>query len=80
MFFLRPAWEIHQNKGVKRMIPPELKAKIRRLHFAEHWKVGTIAAQMDLVHEYPLMISLLGSAMVGLLVFVVAGVIRSMRL
>ena len=25
------------------MISPELRAEIRRLHFAEHWKVGTIA-------------------------------------
>jgi len=25
------------------MIPPELKAEIRRLFFAEHWKIGTIA-------------------------------------
>jgi transposase len=26
---------------------PELEAEIVRLHFAEHWKVGTIAAQLD---------------------------------
>ena len=27
------------------MIPLELRAEIRRLYYAEHWKVGTIAAQ-----------------------------------
>ena len=30
------------------MIPPEQVAKIRRLFFAEHWKIGTIAAQLGL--------------------------------
>ena len=30
------------------MISTELIAKIRRLFFAEHWKIGTIAAQLDL--------------------------------
>jgi IS30 family transposase len=29
----------------------ELEAKIRRLHHAEHWPVGTIAAQLDVHHE-----------------------------
>jgi len=33
------------------MISPEQHAEIRRLFFAEHWKVGTIAAQLDLHHE-----------------------------
>ena len=33
------------------MIPPELVAKIRRLHFAEHWKVGTIAKQLGVHHD-----------------------------
>jgi transposase len=33
------------------MISRELVAKIRRLHFAEHWKVGTIAAQLKLHYE-----------------------------
>ncbi len=28
------------------MIPPELRTRIRRLFFAEHWKVGTIAAEL----------------------------------
>jgi transposase len=28
------------------MIPPEQIAEIRRLYYAEHWKVGTIAAQL----------------------------------
>lgn len=30
------------------MIDPEVIVKIRQLYFAEHWKVGTIAAQLDL--------------------------------
>jgi transposase len=30
------------------MIGPELIAKIRRLFFAEHWKIGTIAAELSL--------------------------------
>ncbi|QQS47093.1 MAG: IS21 family transposase [Acidobacteriota bacterium] len=30
------------------MISPELIAKIRRLFFAEHWKIGTIAAELGL--------------------------------
>ena len=30
------------------MISVELIAKIRRLFFAEHWKIGTIAAQLNL--------------------------------
>ena len=29
----------------------ELVAKIRRLHFAEHWKVGTIVAQLGVHHD-----------------------------
>lgn len=29
------------------MISPELKTKIRRLFFVEHWKIGTIAAQLS---------------------------------
>ena len=33
------------------MISPELAARIRRLHFAEHWKVGTIAAELGLHHD-----------------------------
>jgi transposase len=32
-------------------ISPELEAQIRRLHFAEHWPVGTIAAQLDVHHD-----------------------------
>jgi transposase len=28
------------------MTTPELEAEIVRLHFAEHWRVGTIAAQL----------------------------------
>jgi transposase len=30
------------------MIPPELRSRIRRLFFAEHWKIGTIAAELAL--------------------------------
>ena len=30
------------------MIDPELLAKIRLLFFAEHWKIGTIATQLNL--------------------------------
>src|SRR5262249_12198014 len=33
------------------MIPPELHARIRRLFFAEHWPVHTIAAQLDVHHD-----------------------------
>ena len=33
------------------MIPLELRARIRRLHFAEHWPVGTIAAELGVHHE-----------------------------
>ena len=33
------------------MITPELRARIRRLFFAEHWKVGTIAAELGVHHE-----------------------------
>lgn len=32
------------------MIPPELRAEIRRLFYAEHWKFGTIASQL---HVHP---------------------------
>jgi len=32
------------------MIPPELRSRIRRLFFAEHWKLGTIAAELG-VHR-----------------------------
>lgn len=33
------------------MISAELQAKIRRLYFAEHWKVGTIASQLGVHYE-----------------------------
>lgn len=33
------------------MIPQELRSRIRRLFFAEHWKVGTIAAELGLHHQ-----------------------------
>ena len=29
-------------------LPLELIARIRRLHYAEHWKVGTIVAQLGI--------------------------------
>ena len=33
------------------MITPEQHAKIRRLYFGEHWKVGTIAAALGVHHD-----------------------------
>ena len=33
------------------MIPPAQVAEIRRLFFAEHWRVGTIATQLGLHHD-----------------------------
>jgi transposase len=33
------------------VIPPEVEAKILRLHFAEKWKVGTIAEQLGVHHD-----------------------------
>lgn len=33
------------------MITPELVTQIRHLYFAEHWKIGTIAAELGLHHE-----------------------------
>ena len=30
------------------MIPPEQIAEVRRLYYAEHWKIGTIAAELSL--------------------------------
>ena len=32
------------------MITPELRSRMRRLFFAEHWKIGTIAAELG-VHR-----------------------------
>ena len=32
-------------------VAPEIEAEIRRLFFAEHWKVGTIAQQLDVHHD-----------------------------
>ena len=32
-------------------IAPEIEAEIRRLFFAEHWKIGTIAAQLEVHHD-----------------------------
>ena len=33
------------------MIDLETVARIRHLHYAEHWPVGTIAAELGLHHE-----------------------------
>ncbi len=33
------------------MISPELRARIRRLFFAEHWRVGTIATELGVHHD-----------------------------
>ena len=33
------------------MITPEQHAEIRRLYYGEHWKVGTIAAALDVHHD-----------------------------
>ena len=33
------------------MIDAELHAEIRRLHFAEHWKAGTIASNPGAFHS-----------------------------
>jgi IS30 family transposase len=33
------------------MITPEQRAEIRRLYYAEHWRVGTIATQLGVHHD-----------------------------
>ena len=33
------------------MIPPEQRAEIRRLYYAEHWRIGTIATTLGVHHE-----------------------------
>jgi transposase len=33
------------------MITPECRAEIRRLYYAEHWRIGTIATQLGVHHE-----------------------------
>ena len=33
------------------MIPKETRARILRLHFAEHWRIGTIARELGLHHD-----------------------------
>jgi len=40
----------HRRYGDDMTLPDELTAKIRRLHYAEHWPLGTIATQLD-VHR-----------------------------
>ncbi len=32
-------------------LPTDVLANIRRLHFAEHWRVDTIATQLGVHHE-----------------------------
>jgi hypothetical protein len=32
-------------------LPLDVVTHIRRLHFAEHWKVGTIATELRVHHE-----------------------------
>jgi hypothetical protein len=39
------------------MISSELRARIRRLFYAEHWKVGTIATQLS-VHRETVMLAI----------------------
>lgn len=33
------------------MIPEELRSRVRRLFFAEHWKIGTIAGELGVHHD-----------------------------
>ena len=33
------------------MIPPEQRAEIRRLYYAEHWRIGTIASTLGVHHD-----------------------------
>ena len=33
------------------MIPPEVQARIRRLFYAEHWRIGTIATELGVHHD-----------------------------
>src|SRR5271163_1808207 len=33
------------------MIPDELRSRMRRLFFAEHWKVGTISTELGVHHD-----------------------------
>jgi hypothetical protein len=50
-WLLPPSW---RRRGVSReppMITPEQRAEIRRLYYAEHWKVGTIATQLGVHYE-----------------------------
>lgn len=40
-----------RRQGGNVTIPPDIEAKIRRLHFVEHWPVGTIEAQLGTHHS-----------------------------
>src|SRR5258706_6034951 len=33
------------------MIPIDLRSKIRRMYYAEHWKIGTVATQLGVHHD-----------------------------
>jgi hypothetical protein len=37
-----------RNKESLLMISPEMYVKIRRLFYAEHWKIGTIASELGI--------------------------------
>ena len=45
-----PAAAVDMIRSRQPMISAEMRAKIRRLFYAEHWRVGTIAEQLD-VHR-----------------------------
>jgi DNA-binding transcriptional regulator LsrR (DeoR family) len=45
---LWPAKPMGRERQVVMMIPAEVLAEIRRLYYAEHWKVGTIATELGL--------------------------------
>ena len=51
-WLLPPPWRIRRVSAETRaMITPEQHAEIRRLHYGEHWKVGTIAAALGVHHD-----------------------------
>jgi len=49
------------------MIDPETRAQIRRYFYAEHWKIGTIARELD-VHPEAVRNAIEAPARVGALV------------
>ena len=40
-------FHVFHDEGEPRMISPETRAQIRRYFYAEHWKIGTIASELD---------------------------------